>query len=374
MKPVLILGAILAGLSALLALPPTLKERSWRTFLAAAAKSFAGIVLPLLSFFISMLLMPEWKGECRFGWADCFQSGKVALTPLVLWATAALYAVEIWQTDRPLRWWIVVGFMQGAIVSGFCSLHGMAILSIRLGPAAWGLAVPLYVAVWYAVRAAKLAKRANLTPASVVLSVLGSLPLWAWSFALSRKTYLKLPDHPPSCFVVTAASRGHACVVGPTAVVQHGGHGHLANRQLLTFWYFEHAWRESHPCSHARFRRLYDTWGPRLARKVTHPWMADLAYLALKPAEWGAGFLVALRRSSTVFTRFSAPPHPLPRRGEAMRRAHGGIGTARECADQCLPHPSGEPPSRGGFGVPRRAGVRGAAAESSQPRRVWRTS
>ena len=289
MLGMLMLTLILGGCSALLALPPALKERSRRTFLIAAGKSLIGIVLPLLGFLGSLCLTPEWKGGCQFGWVDCFNWGKVTLVPLVLWATAAFYVVEIWRTKQPQRAWIVLGLASGAVVSGVCCLHGLFVLTVI----AAGLVVPFYVAVWYGRRAAQLAKATNLSPTAIVLTVLGSTPFWVWSIVLSRQTYLKLPDQPPGCFVVTAASRGHACVVGPTRPVRHGNRGLLANRQLLTLWSFEHVWHESHPASHARFRRLYNVWGPRLARRITNPWTADITYLLLKPVEMAALLLLA---------------------------------------------------------------------------------
>lgn len=33
-------------------------------------------------------------------------------------------------------------------------------------------------------------------------------------------------------------------------------------------------------------RRVYDYIGPRLARRLVHPLLADAAYLLLKPFEW----------------------------------------------------------------------------------------
>ena len=55
------------------------------------------------------------------------------------------------------------------------------------------------------------------------------------------------------------------------------------------------------PRLHAALRRLYDRLGPPLAAGVEHPLTADLAYLALKPAEWLA---TALARP--LFPRFDA--------------------------------------------------------------------
>jgi hypothetical protein len=65
---------------------------------------------------------------------------------------------------------------------------------------------------------------------------------------------------------------------------------------LAFFWSFEELWREAHPAGHARFRRFYNVVGPRLARRVTNPWLADITYLLLKPVETGAGLVLALKK------------------------------------------------------------------------------
>ncbi len=66
----------------------------------------------------------------------------------------------------------------------------------------------------------------------------------------------------------------------------------FVNQQLATLWAFEVLWRECAPQSHAVFRRGYNLVGPVIARRITSPWIADALYIALKPAELLARFLV----------------------------------------------------------------------------------
>lgn len=82
-------GVILVP-SALLAIAPGIKERSWRRWGLATATAAAGIAAPLLAFFAAIVFTPEWKGGCRCGWLDCFHTGKLALLPLVFWALKPL--------------------------------------------------------------------------------------------------------------------------------------------------------------------------------------------------------------------------------------------------------------------------------------------
>ena len=46
------------------------------------------------------------------------------------------------------------------------------------------------------------------------------------------------------------------------------------------------------PRLHAALRAVYDRFGPRLAASMTHPLLADVAYMAIKPAEWLATALL----------------------------------------------------------------------------------
>jgi len=250
-------------------------------------------VLPLFVFWASAFMVPEWKGACPHGWLDCFHLGKLALTPIVLWASAAWYAVEVYRVAQPTRRWIVLGFTLGASVSLLCLAFGFVSAGgTGGGEARWWLAVPFYVSVWYAARAIQLMATAGLKPAVYLWAVCSSLPFWIASYFWSRDCYQALPDHPPSCFVVTAAARGHRGLVGPFFNAPRRGNGQPANRQLLTFWRLESVWRVRAPRSHRAFRRLYNRLGPALARRITSPWTADLVYILIKPAELAAGLML----------------------------------------------------------------------------------
>ena len=79
--------------------------------------------------------------------------------------------------------------------------------------------------------------------------------------------------------------RGHTTVVGPWLRVTHCGEDRDANQQLRTLWLLEDLWTSRMPRSHARFRRFYNVIGPVVASCITAPFLADLAYLAIKPIE-----------------------------------------------------------------------------------------
>jgi hypothetical protein len=279
--PYFLVIALLVGL----ALPPALAEGSFWRFVISAGLSFVGILLPVGVFVLSIFLTPEWKGGCGHGWIDCFMLGKLALAPLVLWASAALYAAEISRVKDATQTWIVLGYFIGAVVSALCLIFGIFFVSKQGGPFAPWLLVPFYTSVWYIARTNQLRNATRLGEWKYLKAFIGSVPFWIGSLGWSWKTYQNLPDNPPSCFVVTAASRGHRKIVGPFIQLTRRGHCRFANRQLATFWQFEAMWSAFAPASHRAFRNVYNRVGPVLARKVNSPWRADFVHVALRPAE-----------------------------------------------------------------------------------------
>ena len=70
---------------------------------------------------------------------------------------------------------------------------------------------------------------------------------------------------------------------------------------------FELVWARVAPRGHRLCRRCYDRLGPAAAAMLVHPLAADLAYAALKPAEWTARAALAAL---------------VPRGGERARRLY----------------------------------------------------
>ena len=269
-----------------LSVPPDLAKKSWPRLLASMATSFLVVVLPLFIYFASSLLIYDlrWQGACRFGWLDCFILTKLTLAPFVLMATYALYRVEVLKdksfSDRRL----VLGIYVGALVAVVCALFGL----ICLQPYLWQL-VPIYVAVWYVFRVVQIIRQSPLEFGNYFWITLATVPSWLISWFWAKHIYEALPKTPPQgCFVVTAASTGHARLVGPFVEIERRGEAFRANQQLLTLWQFERLWQNRFPRSHRRFRRIYNRIGPVIAARIRSPWLADAFYLALKPVELAA--------------------------------------------------------------------------------------
>jgi len=297
MSFLVILIAVIALFSILLSAPPAIRKRSWLAFVIALLKTGLGIALPVVTFFLSAFLVPEWKGDCAFGWIGSFHLGKLILTPLVVWASCAFYRAHICPSTQPTSPWIRRGLLTGVLTSGTCFLIGLFILDHYL-VLAWGMAIPFYTFLWYAWLCAKPSMRNDLRKADGFFSLIASLPFWFGSLLASWKYHMSLPDNPPDCFIVTAASSGHRQIVGTNITIQRAGKCRTVNQQLMTFWTLEQTWSKHAPQTHHIFRAIYNRLGSRIAKRITNPFIADLVYLCLKPFEWGARTLIILSNTT----------------------------------------------------------------------------
>jgi hypothetical protein len=120
------------------------------------------------------------------------------------------------------------------------------------------------------------------------------LGAWRISVGLMLDKYADLPISAPGCYVATAAARGHRRWVRSENVVGPAGEVRRINDQLRYLKAFELVWARVAPRSHRACRRCYDRFGPVTAAILVHPLLADLAYAALKPAEWTARAALAV--------------------------------------------------------------------------------
>jgi MFS family permease len=127
--------------------------------------------------------------------------------------------------------------------------------------------------------------------------------LAAWRYAVIQMLdeYSKLPTTAPGgCYVSSAAAHGHSAFVGVFCVYgEDKGNQKVANRktieplrpvpinmQMCRLKFLEFAFKAASPQFHRVIRSIYDRLGPPLAtfcRK--NIWLADAAYLTLKPVE-----------------------------------------------------------------------------------------
>jgi hypothetical protein len=123
--------------------------------------------------------------------------------------------------------------------------------------------------------------------------LLGFAAAWAFSIQEMFKMYASLPTQPPNCYIATAAARGHRPFVGSQPARLDSGILWV-NAQLRYLKCAELALMALVPGLHRPLRAMYDLLGPTLARRMTHPLLADLAYLSFKPIEILARFSLRL--------------------------------------------------------------------------------
>ena len=116
----------------------------------------------------------------------------------------------------------------------------------------------------------------------------------AWRFDILKmyELYAALPKEPPNCYIATAAARGHPQFVQAWTVQGVNGKSMQVNSQLQRLKCAELALLVVNPRLHTFLRQIYDVMGKRLVRRIQNPFLADAAYLLLKPWEWLAGSIL----------------------------------------------------------------------------------
>ena len=120
--------------------------------------------------------------------------------------------------------------------------------------------------------------------AAVVAAISAFIGAVIAKYPLAKSYYDQLPDEmPENCFIVTAASRGHRNVVNTW---YDESRNRIVNQQLLNFWAFENLLRAKYPAVHFWIRKIYNFFGPFVARCIVFKWQADAVYWLLKPLEF----------------------------------------------------------------------------------------
>ena len=118
---------------------------------------------------------------------------------------------------------------------------------------------------------------------------------WRYDILKMFELYAALPPQPPpDCYIATAAAQGHPRVVGSQTVHRVDGKSMQVNGQLQVLKFAELALLAVNPRWHTALRRIYDVVGKSLARRIHSPFLADIAYLLLKPFEWLARWLLKM--------------------------------------------------------------------------------
>ena len=179
----------------------------------------------------------------------------------------------------------------GSLVAGifllFCTIPIFGVWLFALVPAA---PLAVWTFGWASYHSLSTIKRAERRISLKMLMVIvtwlsANFAAWRVSIDMMLATYATLPTEPPNdCFIASAAARGHRRFVGADRA--------CINNQLRLLKAGELVLRHTTPRVHATLRWIYNRLGPRAARLIATRWLADLAYVGLKPCEWFALLLV----------------------------------------------------------------------------------
>jgi hypothetical protein len=259
-----------------------------------------------VSFFSSATFMlstlafaPQWKGSKGLSWLFYINDdiAAVVLYPFYLGGAIAFgYAVSKPQqaVKSPLA---LAAMAINVLISLLYVVYVLVMRYVRADQQLF-LLIPGNAAVAYLLMTIAVWRRRELT---------SNRRLWGWMYGwcggflvamlakipLAMRFYASLPDEPPqSCFVVTAAARGHPRIVGTT---YDSTLCRTVNQQLLRFWQFEELLADQSPRVHRSLRHVYNRIGPWLANLIIARWQADLVFLLLKPLEWMAVIVIRAR-------------------------------------------------------------------------------
>lgn len=117
----------------------------------------------------------------------------------------------------------------------------------------------------------------------------------AWYMAVNRvfDLYDQMPNQ-PNCYIATASANAYPYVLRSVPMQTKTGELIQISRQLQILKAGELILLATAPYLHAFVRRHYDVIGKRLAARISHPLLATVSYLLLKPLEWTTFFFIKL--------------------------------------------------------------------------------
>ena len=165
------------------------------------------------------------------------------------------------------------------------------LIALTLAAPFWSFLLALRAAIWlFKNNEMKLGLPQRLGMTAWIAAYIAA---WRFDILKMYELYAVLPPTPPpDCYIATAAAHGHPQFVHAWTI-QHGdGKSMQVNTQLQCLKCAELALLAIHPRFHRSFRKIYDVMGKPLARRIQNPFIADMAYLLLRPWEWLAGLIL----------------------------------------------------------------------------------
>ncbi|MBK9925591.1 MAG: hypothetical protein IPP66_09895 [Anaerolineales bacterium] len=214
---------------------------------------------------------------------------------LLLWASPFILlflyrlAITKWTSrdvNKFLLILVLIGFLLALVLTRGSALLLM-LAAFALASPFWSLMISSRAAIWLF----KNHETKFTLPHGLGLVAWLSAYVAAWRFDILKmyELYTALPPQPPpDCYIATAAAHGHPRFVRSWTVKRADGKLLKVNAQLQILKCAELALAATYPNIHKHLRKLYDVIGKSLARRIQNPFLADGAYLLLKPFEWAS--------------------------------------------------------------------------------------
>lgn len=212
----------------------------------------------------------------------------------ILFSLAYRWATSKWTVAKVNK--VLFLFLAGALLVASLISRGsllvLVLIGLTMAAPFWSFLIALQAAAWlYKTHETGLTLQRGLG-VTAWLAVYAAA--WRYDILKMYELYAQLPQQPPECYIATAAARGHPQFVRARAAQLAAGRYMQVNRQLQILKCAELALLAIHPSLHKLLRRMYNVVGKWLARRIQNPFLADVAYLLLKPCEWSAGFALQL--------------------------------------------------------------------------------
>jgi hypothetical protein len=207
---------------------------------------------------------------------------------------------------------LIVVFAKSPLEIVYVAVGAPVIVALIAAPF-WSLASYLGISV-FVYRRCGGRPQYRLSDVMCLLTWLGAyLGTLRISVTQAIEQYAQLPPTPTrNCYVCSAAAHGHPALVGSRLHKSPEGTMVAVNQQMRRLKAAELAVAVAAPGWHSAIRSIYDLIGPPLARLFSNRFVADLAYLLLKPAEWlaCAALRALLQNFDDLASRlYSLAPH-----------------------------------------------------------------
>jgi len=218
-----------------------------------------------------------------------------------IWIFSLLYlpiyrwAVSKWSADKvnSVLFILVLGLLVIGTLIMRQSMPVLILVFLTMAAPFWALLLALRASIWlYKNYETKFTLSRGLGLTAWLATYIAA---WRFDILKMYELYAALPPQPPpDCYIATAAAHGHPRFVRSWTVRRADGMSMPGNVQLQVLKCAELALMGTTPRWHKTLRKIYDGVGRSLARRIRNPFLADMAYVFLKPLEWLAGIMLKL--------------------------------------------------------------------------------